>query len=164
MIDVVEIARLGEFFSKFRPKDLTAHEHYLAWNENTQDKALDSYTKFCFNDAFLYISKYAENENQFYELKLELDTKRWQYELETNSQEANFSLKQIHIDQIMLIVQKVGFDIKLMIVADQCCRSCARHHGKHVTLISVLNWKHLPYSSCKRDDYCNCLYKVILNK
>ena len=161
MIDPSEISKLGESFANFRPKGLTARDHYLAWESTADRIELEMYKIHCFNDAFQFLAKHADSEEDFYTLKLELDTKRWQFEREIHSTQANMTLKQIHIDQIMLKVLKIGYNIELIIQADECCRSCAKHSGKHVTLESVLKWKHLPYSSCKRTDYCNCTYQII---
>lgn len=160
MIDKIEIDKLGEFFSKFREPNLTAEQHFENWASTTEEKSLEVYTNRCFADAFHFISKYAQDEQEFREWNIELTTKRWEYERQMKSGNANAFLKQVLINRALVECQGKESWPDFVIQSEDCCRFCAKHHGKRVTIESILKGFHLPYNGCKRDDYCTCSYKI----
>jgi hypothetical protein len=161
MIDKEEVDKLGTFFAKFRDKNLTAEQHYRTWASTSPDQPLEAYTRQCFAEAFHYISKHADSEQEFREWNLELTIKRWEFERQTKSRNANTFLKQILINKALLECQTIGLWCDLIIESKVCCHVCAKTNGKRVTLESVLKGFNLPYKSCKRDDYCTCFYKAV---
>ena len=161
MIEKEEIANLGRTFEKFRDKNITADQHYFLWASTTLEPSLDAYTWHCFADSFHFISKNADNEQEFREWNLELTIYRWELERKAKSYNANAYLKQILINKALSECQSMDLRCDLIIQSKECCHVCARNNGKRVTLESFLKRFHLPYKRCKRDDYCTCTYKVV---
>ena len=89
----IDIEAYDLFFQKFRKNKLPFTQHYEAWIKESGSGSKEDYIRYCFKEAHDYIIRNASTELEFQQWSLELHTKRWQFERELNSDQANLYLK-----------------------------------------------------------------------
>lgn len=153
-------ATYGDFFERFREQQRSLESDIVAWQNENPEGSIKDYVTKCFSEAFAYMSRHANTELEFSKWKLEFDTHTWNFKRKSDSSDANFWLRQIHIDKVIIAVHSEKLPLQVSISSKLCCSKCARHDGKQVSLESILKGRHIPYSNCINEEHCKCSYII----
>jgi hypothetical protein len=155
------ISTHSEFLQKFgitKDKIITGYD---SWKANNPDNSIRNYFCELLRQACVYIAKNADTEEEFFNSKLELDTKMLEYAVNLTEEAKNYLVGEIHFDKLMISHLTLPFKFEVQIDSDNCCSYCAKKNKKIFSFEKVLEKKFLPFAKCKREDGCNCTYSII---
>jgi len=151
----------GEFLNQFGIDRDKIFANYYFWKNNNPDNLITNYFCELLRQAGLYNVKNADTEEEFYNSKLQLDSKMLEYATNLEKEPKNYLLKQIHFDKLMISRLTLPFKFDVQINSDKCCSYCAKKNKKVFPFEKAIEKHYLPFIKCKNENGCSCFYSVI---
>jgi hypothetical protein len=155
------IAKCASFLYKTGTDKQTFDDRVSLLFSQNKIEGLSELVSNCLVNSFIHISKNAENEKQFYELKLEFDQFKYEFETTIHGMDGYAYLQQIHLDKLLILKHTLLYNFDVEINSNECCKGCFKKDKKKFSLEKAIAKKPLPNPKCTRPGGCNCFYSPI---